>query len=438
MSAATDTRPNIPDHDLLRPVGRGSYGEIWLARNVMGSFRAVKVVYRAAFDSDRPFDREFNGLRKFEPVSRTHPGLVSILHMGRSADAGYFYCVMEIADDLSAGPSIEPASYRPRTLASELAGRGRLPFGECLELGVALAAALGGLHSHGLVHRDLKPSNIIFVNGRPKLADIGLVTQIGAKATFVGTEGYLPPEGPGSPSADLYGLGRVLYEISMGKSQDQFPELPTRLRDLPEAPGLMRLNAIVLKACDPNPARRFRSAEDLQSALLELRSEASGVRPEVPAILTGQPSIQLRIAILSGPAQAPEAALARSLRDRLAIQGLTVWVDEQAALTVSWARRLEQEIRSAHAVIPLLSAASTRNELMAYALEIACQAARGPAGFPALVPVLIDLKDALPRHAAVLLTGSPPIEAAAGGSHAQVVEKVIAILQARVAPAALH
>src|ERR1041385_253592 len=61
--------PRVPDHQMLRPIGRGSYGEVWLARNVMGTFRAVKVVYRKTFESDRPFEREFIGLRKFEPVS---------------------------------------------------------------------------------------------------------------------------------------------------------------------------------------------------------------------------------------------------------------------------------------------------------------------------------------------------------------------------------
>src|SRR2546422_3774175 len=204
MNHPPTVAPSVPDHELLRRVGRGSYGEVWLARNVMGSFRAIKVVYRDSFDSDRPYEREFGGLQKFEPVSRTHPGFVSLLHIGRNAAAGYFYCVMEVADDLASGQAIEPESYRPRTLASELAKRGRLPLEECVELGVAMAAALAHLHSKGLVHRDIKPSNVIFVNGAPKLADIGLVTQIGTRATFVGTEGYLPPEGPGSPGADLY------------------------------------------------------------------------------------------------------------------------------------------------------------------------------------------------------------------------------------------
>src|SRR5205807_8994439 len=61
-----------------------------------------------------------------------------------------------------------------------------------------------------------KPSNIIFSHGQPKLADIGLIANQDATCSFVGTEGYLPPEGPGSPQADLYSLGKVLYEASTG------------------------------------------------------------------------------------------------------------------------------------------------------------------------------------------------------------------------------
>src|SRR5215831_4934006 len=181
--------PVVPDHELLKVVARGAYGEVWLSRNVIGTFRAVKVVYRASFDNERPYEREFNGLQKFEPVSRGHPGLVNLLHIGRNNDAGYFYCVMEAADDLTGGQNISPERYRPRTLASEIVGRGRLSFPDCLSCGIALAEALSYLHARGLVHRDIKPSNIIYVGGIPKLADIGLVTQIGTQATFVGTEG---------------------------------------------------------------------------------------------------------------------------------------------------------------------------------------------------------------------------------------------------------
>ena len=431
MSSQPETeRPHVPDHEMLARVGRGSYGEVWLARNVMGSFRAIKVVFRASFDSDRPYEREFSGLQKFEPVSRTHPGFVALLHMGRNVEAGYFYCVMEVADDVAAGPAIDPANYRPRTLAADLAKHGRLPLEECLELGIALAAALGHLHSRGLVHRDIKPANIIFVNTVPKLADIGLVTQIGSQATFVGTDGYIPPEGPGSPGADLYSLGKLLYEVSMGKSQDQFPELPTRLRELPEAVELMRLNAVVLKACEHQPAKRFRSAEDLGAALTKLRHELAG-RSKKGAGARGDRSVAGLKALIFAPSADPgDVALARLLAERLAEEGFVVSSDAQPTLSVEWARRIEHQIREAQVFIPILTASSVHTELMAYALEIAQQASRRTSGLPRMVPVRLQIPEELPRQIRFALDGASPVVIDKAATPSQVLESVLENIRA--------
>ena len=60
----------IPDHALLRAVGRGAYGEVWLARNASGLFHAVNIIYRRAFENDAPYEREFRGVTKFMPICR--------------------------------------------------------------------------------------------------------------------------------------------------------------------------------------------------------------------------------------------------------------------------------------------------------------------------------------------------------------------------------
>ena len=217
--------PVVPDHQLIRCIGSGSYGEVWLAQSIMGTYRAVKVVYRHSFDQDRPYDREFNGIQRFEPISRSHESLVDILQVGRNDEAGYYYYVMELADDQMSGQTINPETYDPKTLGREVALRGRLPFKECLALSLSLTSGLSHLHKHGLIHRDVKPANIIFVNGISKIADIGLVADVGASRSFVGTEGFIPPEGPGTVQADIYSLGKVLYEISTGKDRKNFPEV---------------------------------------------------------------------------------------------------------------------------------------------------------------------------------------------------------------------
>lgn len=268
--------PRVPDHELLRRIGRGAYGEVWLARGVTGAYRAVKVVHRRSFDHDRPFEREFEGILQFEPISRRHDSQVDILHVGRGD--GCFYYVMELADDQATGGQIHPDNYTPRTLKSDLLFQGRLPFEECVRIGVALATALEHLHAHDLVHRDVKPSNIIFVNGVPKLADIGLVAGVDATRSYVGTEGFAAPEGPGSRQADLYSLGKVLYEIATGKDRQQFPELPTQLRELPDREGLVELNTVIARACRHDPKDRYSSATAMRGDLELLQSGKSLAR----------------------------------------------------------------------------------------------------------------------------------------------------------------
>ncbi len=159
----------------------------------------------------------------------------------------------------------------PRTLQEELERRGRLPVKECVRLATALAAALKHLHDHKLVHRDVKPSNVILVHGVAKLADIGLVATVGDTHSIVGTEGYLPPEGPGSPQADLFALGKLLYEVSSGLSRKEYPRLPDGLENLPDAAELLEFNEVLLRACAKDTTRRYHQADELLAdlALLE-------------------------------------------------------------------------------------------------------------------------------------------------------------------------
>src|SRR5512142_896780 len=80
---------HIPDHELIRIIGKGSYGEVWLARNALGAYRAIKIVHERTFRDRRPFEREFGGVQKFEPVSRLHEGLMDVLQVGRNVEEGY-------------------------------------------------------------------------------------------------------------------------------------------------------------------------------------------------------------------------------------------------------------------------------------------------------------------------------------------------------------
>ena len=100
-------------------IGKGAYGKVWLARGVTGVMRAIKVVSRSDFEHDKTFEREFEGIKVFEPISRGHPGLVDILHVGRNGDQQFYYYVMEVADDQISGPVIVPDQYAPKNLSND-------------------------------------------------------------------------------------------------------------------------------------------------------------------------------------------------------------------------------------------------------------------------------------------------------------------------------
>ena len=256
----------IPDYTLIKRIGSGAYGEVWLAQSVTGAYRAVKIVWREDFELTRTFHREFLGIQQFEPISRGHPCMVHILHVGWNEQRGFYYCVMELADDAEEGPNFESVTtYVPRTLGTDMKRHGRLDLIFCRDAGVYLADALYYMHNRGLTHRDIKPSNIIFCGGVCKLADIGLVAGFGER-TFVGTEGFVPPEGPGTAQADIYSLGKVLYEMSSGKDRMEFPEVPINLGD-DEWPFWLDLNRVICKACAPDLKERFQTAGEFAEAL---------------------------------------------------------------------------------------------------------------------------------------------------------------------------
>jgi serine/threonine protein kinase len=258
--------PLIRDHETIRRIGRGAYGEVWLARSVTGVMRAVKVVWREDYDYQGAFEREFEAIKRYEPVSRRHPGLVPILQVGRNDEDGFYYYVMELADDVEHGRDVIPEKYRPLTMAGLMNKAGRIDASECVKHGVNIAEALHFMHENGLIHRDVKPSNLIFTDGVCRLADIGLVALLGQRS-FVGTEGFVAPEGPGTPQSDIFSLGMVLYEACTGKDRLDFPELPSAKGTGENLDLWKRLNQVICRACAHPAAERFRNAHDMALAL---------------------------------------------------------------------------------------------------------------------------------------------------------------------------
>ena len=279
LSFPEDKPPDAPDYELLQPpIGEGGYGKVWIVRNAIGQWQALKAVYQSKFGENRhPYESEFRGLQKYKPVSEKHPGLLRIDLVSKMKEEGYFYYVMELGDAQQPGWEKDPSLYKPRDLENmrKQSGGKPLPLAESIRIGTVLTDALNFLHSHGLTHRDIKPSNVIFVNGRPKLADIGLVTDIRPPDqinTFVGTPGYMPPppEPPGTAQADIYAMGMVLYVISTGYAPKFFPDIATTLMQRNDHAEFMRFDAVILKACHPDIKQRYQTVNEMLQDLENL------------------------------------------------------------------------------------------------------------------------------------------------------------------------
>lgn len=262
-------------YDLVREIGSGGFGTVWLARAQTGIWRAVKIVASASSADREAFRRELSGITRFQNATLGQPTQLAILHVEADDAQGLLRYVMELADDASGTTAFDPSSYVPLTLKELRLRRGRMPVAEVARIGVHVARSLAFLHSKGLLHRDVKPSNIILVGGVPKLSDLGLVTSSETAVTRIGTQGYVAPEGPGTALADLYSLGLVLFELATDQPTSQFPCLPPDLPSWPDARDFSALNDILLRACAREPSERHASAADLADDLAAFLSGRS-------------------------------------------------------------------------------------------------------------------------------------------------------------------
>ena len=140
--------------------------------------------------------------------------MISVLHIGQVD--GFYYYVLPLADSYPSAPAEFAEVCQPRTLESDLQRSGRLNLEETATVVRQLLDAVQHLHERDLLHRDIKPANVIFVDGAPQLADVGLLAR-GSQRAFVGlTPKYAPKEGIIDRSGDLYCLGRLLHECLTG------------------------------------------------------------------------------------------------------------------------------------------------------------------------------------------------------------------------------
>ena len=167
-------------------------------------------------------------------------------------------------DDVSGGPVSPGAEYAPATLAVRLRC-GPVARDDCVRWSNQLLSALACLHREGLVHRDVKPSNCLFIDGRLKLADFGLLAQVDRSVSRVGTLEYMPPDGIMDTCADVYAAGLVIYQMITGLPAHRFPSLHSRAGAILADKRLTGLNRLAIKACQSDRDARFADA----AAMLE-------------------------------------------------------------------------------------------------------------------------------------------------------------------------
>lgn len=254
------------DWQLVREIGRGAYGVVYLAEGADGAWAAVKVCRRDDVGVER-YERELRGAKLYRAIP-PQEGLARMLDLAE--EPWGFYAVMELADDEFERESPEVDSYRPKTLACVIEGEKALPLSECVKLGILLAKGLVALQRHHLLHRDIKPGNVIYVEGSPALSDPGLVVDESEAVSLVGTPGYVPPENFSAASGDVYGLGLTLKAASFGRCVEDLGKGPAPEADT-GAKFFMAWWRILNKATDEDPHRRYQSAKALLKDLRKLR-----------------------------------------------------------------------------------------------------------------------------------------------------------------------
>ncbi len=198
---------------VLRVLGEGGMGRVYLAEHaVIGRRAAIKVLKRALSHNAMSVERFFDEARAVNSVR--HDGIVDITDL--FIVDGQPCIVMELLSG--------------ETLSARLA-HGPISTAVVVEIGIAVAEALGAAHAAGIVHRDLKPDNIMLVSSSPlrlKVLDFGVaklgttLREVGLTAvgTIVGTPEFMAPEQLAGTAvdhrADVYALGIVLFQMLTG------------------------------------------------------------------------------------------------------------------------------------------------------------------------------------------------------------------------------
>jgi len=279
MTASLSNSLILDGYRLIRFLGRGGFGEVWLCRSEsMGDYRALKFI--PITHADR-LEKEYDALLHYRKAASQlrSPHLVPIEHVNRN-DAGLYY-VMPLADgDAAADPS-DPA-WVPAGLMTRVHGRAEMPaWFSSREISSILLPILEGLQTlsdAGLVHRDVKPENILFFNGQPCLGDISLLGADASMITRRGTPGYATPSWYVGGHPDMYGAAATLYTLLTGNLPDRmgraaflWPPQGEKALSESERAEWKRLHGVIRRATDEKVSERF----------VDFKAMAAGVSSEL-------------------------------------------------------------------------------------------------------------------------------------------------------------
>ena len=257
------------DLTLLQLCGSGAFGEVWLCRDISRKKLAVKIISKGRLGEF--WRRELQGVINYRAITEQTSGLLQIYHVGEDED--FFYYTMEAADSLS------QENYVPDTLSARLAANGPLPPETLQSVLKEIFNGIKVIHQAGFAHRDIKPDNIIFVHGKPRIGDIGLISALSATMSqLAGTLEFLPPELRSSDSpdqvdrksrqgSDLYAFGKVVYCAVTGEEPQKWPAIPC---GIPLSLPLKFYLRLSMQLCDRNPARRLHSLDELEHEMREI------------------------------------------------------------------------------------------------------------------------------------------------------------------------
>jgi serine/threonine-protein kinase len=300
---APDTRSLADRYQAIARVGIGGTAVVYrcvdLHTQRIVAVKVLRTSGRMIPEAEARFKREAR-----LAASLTHANIVRVLDFGYTMPAEARSRAPWQDESDGPVPYLAMEYVFGSTLKELVRRRGPLPIDWVWRIGEELCAALGAAHALGVVHRDVKPQNVMILDSRlellAKLADFGIARQVGGDLTtltntgeILGTPDYLSPEQvlgePGGPSADLYALGIVLYELLTARLpfEAETPLAAATRRMVADAPPLVTyrhdipwpLQEVVLVALRREPSERYKNAYEMAEALRWSREQSPDVVP---------------------------------------------------------------------------------------------------------------------------------------------------------------